>query len=169
MITNRQTDLSLSGCLQFGGMKPCDECLDIAIAILTSHVEEVLDCVDVLNTENLKPGLQRTQAPLPPTTATKNVLEESSQGQGSAGHDAQRGQEAGDVNHFGAALVIVGRDGVAAAVAAGRRLVTVGDGGRRRRRGRLTAAPHEPEGRENVLVPPKPPVGVSGHVEGLNK
>ena len=151
-------------------MKSLKECRDNAVAILTSHVEEVLDGVDILNTKNLEPGLQRTQAPLPPATATKYVLEESSQGQGPAGHDAQRGQEAGDVNHFGAALVIVGRDGVAAAVAAGRGLVTVGDGGRRhRRRGRLTAAPHEPEGRENVLVPPKPPVGVSGHVESLNK
>ena len=135
-------------------------------SFLTSKMEEVFNCVDVLQAQPLDAGLERAEA-APPSSAAKELLEEPKEGERAARDEAEDGQQGEGVDHGRAALVVVGRDGVAATVAARCGLVTVGDGGRSR--GSLTAPPHEPEGRENVLVPPKPPVRVSGHVESLNK
>ena len=129
---------------------------------LTSRVEEEFDGVNILNTERLEPGLKRVEAPPPPPTA-KQVLEEPAQRQRATGNEAQRRQEAGNVNHFRAALVVVGRDGIAApaAMATRRGFFTVGDRGRQ---GSLTAAAaHEAKlrghGRQDALTPAKPLVG----------
>ena len=85
--------------------------------LLTSKMKEVFNGVDILQAKPLEARFKWAKAPLLSPSA-KDVLKEPCQGQRAAGNDAERGQEAGKVYHFGAALVIVGRDGITAAVAA---------------------------------------------------
>ena len=60
--------------------------------LLTSKMEEVLNCVDVLQAEPLEAGLERAEA-APPPPAAKQLLEEPEEGERAARDEAEDGQD----------------------------------------------------------------------------
>ena len=120
--------------------------------LLTSKMEEVFNCVDVLQAEPLEAGLERAEA-APPPPAAKQLLEEPEEGERAARDEAEDGQEGEGVDHGRAALVVVGRDGQAAVAVRTRRLrVPRRHGGRGRRLAAAATQGSELRGRAASLA-----------------